>query len=326
MIGDVLGSAGDSLEVVLTGEKAGLWIDRAEGSGGDVFDLIAAHHRLDARSEFARVLDEARRLLGRAPSQPLPRNKPQKRRRWNLSVQRPRNGSTATSPASCSPWCIATTRPAARSSSGRGMRCAASGHAPVPRPLYHQPGIATADTVVLVEGEKCAQALIDAGIVATTAMHGANAPVEKTDWSPLTGKALLIWPDSDAPGWEYAMAVAQAALAVGATACDVLLPPEDKPEGWDAADALAEGFDVAGFIASGPRMSIKPATATPTQEAVGVGDRRCARAVVHHPLRRGLALLRRLGQVAAVGRATLAGRRHARWSSTSSGRCVAKRR
>ena len=43
LIGDVLGSAGDSLEVVLTGEKAGLWIDRAEGTGGDVFDLIAAH-------------------------------------------------------------------------------------------------------------------------------------------------------------------------------------------------------------------------------------------------------------------------------------------
>ena len=46
--------------------------------------------------------------------------------------------------------------------------------APVPRPLYLQPGIATADTIVLVEGEKCAQALIEAGIVATTAMHGAS--------------------------------------------------------------------------------------------------------------------------------------------------------
>ena len=46
--------------------------------------------------------------------------------------------------------------------------------------------------VVLVEGEKCAQSLIDAGIVATTAMHGANAPVEKTDWTSLAGKAVLI--------------------------------------------------------------------------------------------------------------------------------------
>jgi putative DNA primase/helicase len=26
------------------------------------------------------------------------------------------------------------------------------------------------------------------GIVATTAMHGANAPVDKTDWSPLAAR------------------------------------------------------------------------------------------------------------------------------------------
>ena len=66
---------------------------------------------------------------------------------------------------------------------------------------------------VLVEGEKCAQALIDAGVVATTAMHGANAPVDKTDWSPLAGKAVLIWPDKDKPGWDYATRAAEALLA-----------------------------------------------------------------------------------------------------------------
>ncbi|MGV2480259.1 UNVERIFIED_CONTAM: hypothetical protein IGO34_26005, partial [Salmonella enterica subsp. enterica serovar Weltevreden] len=58
---------------------------------------------------------------------------------------------------------------------------------PEPRPLYNQPGIQDAAQVVLVEGEKCAQALIEIGIVATTAMHGANAPVDKTDWTPLAG-------------------------------------------------------------------------------------------------------------------------------------------
>ena len=60
------------------------------------------------------------------------------------------------------------------------------------RPLYNQLGMLNAAQVVLVEGEKCAQTLIDAGIVATTAMHGANVPVNKTDWSPLAGKAVLI--------------------------------------------------------------------------------------------------------------------------------------
>jgi len=127
---------------------------------------------------------------------------------------------------------------------------------PDPRPIYNQPGLVTASEVVLVEGEKCAQALIDAGIVSTTAMHGANAPVDKTDWSPLSGKAVLIWPDRDKPGWEYAAQAAQAVLSAGAKSCHVLYPPEEAAEGWDVADAIAEGFDVATFLTHGPRLQM----------------------------------------------------------------------
>ena len=127
---------------------------------------------------------------------------------------------------------------------------------PDPRPLYNQPGLAAAASVVLVEGEKCAQALIDAGVVATTAMHGANAPIEKTDWSPLAGKQVLIWPDRDKPGWDYAMAAADAILMAGALSCAILMPPEDKPEGWDVADALAEGFDVAELSGDGATHAV----------------------------------------------------------------------
>jgi len=264
LIGDVLGNPGDSLEVVLEGEKTGLWTDRATGDGGDVFDLISAHHGIDAQHDFARVLDEAARVLGRVRE--LPTTKPKKAPpvdelgpatdKWDYLdaegkliavVYRydPPGGKKE-----FRPW------------DARRRKMAP----PEPRPLYNQPGIAIADAVVLVEGEKCAQALIDLGVCATTAMHGANAPVDKTDWSPLAGKAVLIWPDRDKPGWDYAMATAQAALVSGATSCDVLLPPDDRPEGWDAADAVAEGFDVAGVLAGGPRMSIKPTSITPTQE------------------------------------------------------------
>src|SRR5512134_2094724 len=59
LIGDVLGSPGDSLEVVLEGEKIGLWTDRATGDGGDIFDLIAAHLGADAQTDFPRVLQHA---------------------------------------------------------------------------------------------------------------------------------------------------------------------------------------------------------------------------------------------------------------------------
>ena len=131
---------------------------------------------------------------------------------------------------------------------------------PDPRPLFNQPGIKDAAQVVLVEGEKCAQALIDVGVVATTAMHGANAPIEKTDWSPLSGKAVLIWPDRDKPGWDYAAQAAQAILSAGAKSCHVLYPPEEAAEGWDAADAIAEGFDVATFLSHGPRLQMHDVT------------------------------------------------------------------
>ena len=65
--------------------------------------------------------------------------------------------------------------------------------APTPRPLFNQPGLMENQHVVLVEGEKAAEALMTHGITATTAMNGAKAPPEK-DWSPLKGKHLLIWP------------------------------------------------------------------------------------------------------------------------------------
>lgn len=255
LIGDVLGSPGDSLEVVLDGEKAGLWTDRATGDGGDIFDLIAANLGANAHTDFPRVMQHAAELLGRSPVT-LSRKTKKKEvpvddlgpatAKWDYLdgagkliavVYRydPPGGKKE-----FRPWDAKRRKMAP----------------PDPRPLYNQPGLKDAAQVVLVEGEKCAQALIHAGITATTAMHGANAPVDKTDWTPLEGKAVLIWPDRDKPGWEYAASAAQAVLDAGARSCHILYPPQEAAEGWDAADAIAEGFDVASFLVHGPRMQI----------------------------------------------------------------------
>ncbi len=255
LIGDVLGSPGDSLEVVLDGEKAGLWTDRATGDGGDIFDLIAAYLSVDAHTDFPRVMQHAADLLGQAPAATSRKTKKKEApvddlgpatAKWDYLdaagqliaiVYRydPPGGKKE-----FRPWDVKRRKMAP----------------PDPRPLYNQPGMKDAAQVVLVEGEKCAQALINAGVTATTAMHGANAPVDKTDWTPLKGKAVLIWPDRDKPGWEYAANAAQAVLDAGARSCHVLYPPQEAAEGWDAADAIAEGFDVASFLVHGPRMQI----------------------------------------------------------------------
>ncbi|MGA3954058.1 phage/plasmid primase, P4 family [Ralstonia nicotianae] len=256
VIGDIQGNPGDSLEIVLDGEKAGLWTDRATGDGGDVFAVIAGTLGVDVQTEFPRVLARAADLLGLASTQPVRRKRKEpptddlgpETAKWDYLDAAGRLIGV-----------VYRYDPPGRGKEFRPWDAKRRKMAPPdPRPLYNQPGLASATQVVLVEGEKCAQALIDTGIVATTAMHGANAPVEKTDWSPLAGKAVLIWPDRDKPGWEYADRASQAILQAGALLVAILLPPDDKPEGWDAADAIEEGFDVAGYLAAGARVPVVP--------------------------------------------------------------------
>jgi len=254
VIGDILGSPGDSLEVVLDGEKAGLWTDRATGDGGDVFDLIAAQAGLHVATGFSQVLERAVQLLGLSSAQPVRR----KRREPPTDELGPATAKwDYLDAAGKLLGVVYRYDPPGRGKEFRPWDAKRRKMAPPdPRPLYNQPGLASATQVVFVEGEKCAQALIDAGIVATTAMHGANAPVEKTDWSPLAGKAVLIWPDRDKPGWEYAANAAQAMLQAGAVSVAILVPPEDAPAGWDAADAIEEGFDIGGYLAAGARVPV----------------------------------------------------------------------
>lgn len=254
LIGDILGSPGDSLEVVLEGDKAGLWTDRATGDGGDIFALIAAYLGTNVHADFPRVLDEAADLLGRSRSVPVRRAKKE------APVDDLGPATAKWDYFDATGKLIAVVYrydPPGRKKEFRPWDAKRRKMTPPdPRPLYNQPGLAAAGHVVLVEGEKCAQALIAIGVVATTAMHGANAPVDKTDWSPLAGKSVLIWPDRDAPGWDYADRASQAILNAGATTVAVLVPPDDKPEGWDAADAIPDGFDVRGFLAVGERMPV----------------------------------------------------------------------
>lgn len=68
-----------------------------------------------------------------------------------------------------------------------------------PWPLYHLELIADAERVVVTEGEKAAEALIVFGVVATTAPSGAGNAAN-ADWSPLSGKQVILWPDKDDAG------------------------------------------------------------------------------------------------------------------------------
>ena len=257
-VGDTDGSPGKSLVVEFDGPRRGLWKDFATNEGGDVIDLWARSQGRSARNDFPRVAGEIRQWLGLAAPSITPMRRDVRSApmddlgaytgKWNYL-----------SPEGELIACVYRYDPP----TGKEYRPwdvrARVWRAPDPRPLYNQPTISKQREVVLVEGEKCAEALIARGIAATTAMNGAKAPVDKTDWNPLTGKTIVIWPDRDAPGWDYAENAARACVTAGCSSVAILVPPSDKPDKWDAADAVTEGFDCADFIAHGERRVVKAA-------------------------------------------------------------------
>jgi uncharacterized protein (DUF927 family) len=127
---------------------------------------------------------------------------------------------------------------------------------PALRPVYNLDKIEASpqSAIVIVEGEKSAEAAakIFPSSITTTSSGGSKA-WSKTSWQALSGRRILIWPDADKPGLEYADSVAS---MLHSTGCDVTIinsmglaaiaPNGSKREvvqGWDAADAIEEWKD-----------------------------------------------------------------------------------
>lgn len=277
-IGNVAGEPGSSLSIDLS---SGLWKDFSTDEGGDLISLYRTWRGYTGDSNFILSLKEiAHDFLGDPVEVERSTWKPSaldqiaekkaklgtKPRDENLQLGAPvatytyfdthanviasvvrfePDGTRASK--TFRPWCYKTVDGVQKWSPG----------APDLRPLYKLPEIALASTVVLVEGEGCADALNNVGITATSAMQGAHAPINKTDWSPLAGKTVIIWPDKDAAGFAYAKAVSERLLALGCTVLGVT-PPETAPDKWDASDCIAEGLDAQALIAGATPVQAKP--------------------------------------------------------------------
>lgn len=107
------------------------------------------------------------------------------------------------------------------------------GAPPESRPLFNLRHLPETGPVWVVEGEKAATAVIRAGHAATTSMCGSKSAA-LTDWSPLSGRDVIIWPDADAPGAHYAESVV--ALLKSKARSIQVLAFSDAPVGEDAAD------------------------------------------------------------------------------------------
>jgi hypothetical protein len=112
----------------------------------------------------------------------------------------------------------------------------------VARILYRLPEVVNAPEDALIwiaEGEKCVEALRGLGFIATTSPCGANAKWLPSYNGPLRGRPVIILPDNDEPGQQYAQKVASALQGVAASVKRLDLP--GLPEAGDVVDWLEAG-------------------------------------------------------------------------------------
>jgi putative DNA primase/helicase len=124
---------------------------------------------------------------------------------------------------------------------------------PTPRPLYGLPDLLTdKGPVIVVEGEKAADAGRSIGLLTTTSPHGAKA-ADRADWTPLAGRDVLILPDNDAPGEGYAARVAAILHGLSPPARVRILRLPGLPAGGDLVEYVAArraaGLDAAAIRA-----------------------------------------------------------------------------
>ncbi len=256
VVGNLAGAAGDSLSVNL---DSGRWADFATGQkGGDLVSLFAAIHGI-SQGEAARRLDDGT---------------PQPKRQRRPTADRERKKVVAPVPDSA-PACSAVHYKHGKPVkiwSYRGIDGSLLGHVaryeiedgkeilpwtwsgekwqlgswPAPRPLYGLETLAQRHPetpILVVEGEKAADAARSiAGklyIVVTWPSGALSWKLAK--WDRVHGRHVLLWPDADEPGvkcmWEIGHFLLEHCPEV-----KIILPGEDLAKGWDAADALKEGW------------------------------------------------------------------------------------
>jgi putative DNA primase/helicase len=117
------------------------------------------------------------------------------------------------------------------------------------RPLYNADLIAANPKlpVVLVEGEKCADwlnARADNKFIATCWVGGSKA-WQKSDFSILDGRRVVLWPDNDEPGMTCMTGIEQ---AIKSDTIKWVKIPDNMPKGWDCADSEWTPQQVQDYI------------------------------------------------------------------------------
>jgi hypothetical protein len=159
----------------------------------------------DERASFEADAPEAEPNKGNAPSKPPAEAEPAEQAAAGLFGRRPDMFWSYLDAEGSLVFCVARWNEADDKKKilpvswieGEGWTFA---HWPNARPLYNLDKLAAQPDapIVVCEGEKAADAaalIFSKKSIATTSCSGAGSP-HKTDWTPLAGRCVLLWPDA----------------------------------------------------------------------------------------------------------------------------------
>ena len=131
-------------------------------------------------------------------------------------------------------------------------------------PLFRELSLSanTDKPLLVVEGERtveCAQLLFGDRYEATTSISGSGS-VAHSDWTPVKGCVVYVWPDADTKGADYAVAVVRLCHEAGAAAV-FRVGTDDLPDGWDLADPIPDGLDIEARLAEATAVPPPPVAA-----------------------------------------------------------------
>ena len=163
---------------------------------------------------------------------------------------------------------------------------------PVPRPLYLRGPLRPELPVLVIEGEKCADRVHDmlAAEFDAVSWVGGSKAVDKSDWTPLAGRTVILWADADAkrykekhkragelmseadqPGMAAMIKIAGILRGLGCTVFFVDVPaPGEVADGWDVADLIDGGAGVDEVMSWVTKLRVEETAPEPVAEPVAV--------------------------------------------------------
>lgn len=228
---DINGGSGGSFSVNL---ETGIWAEfSGQGiKGGDLISLWAAKRGI-SQVEAAKELDE-----GKSKSLPFANKKND-----GVWIYKDASGNPVA--------CVArfNEKDGKKTFRQASVQCGEwvyKSH-PSPRPLYNLDILVKnpKQPCLIVEGEKTADAaMLINGIpyICTTWIGGAQSILNKTDWSPLYGRKILLCPDADEPGRIVMNKIAS--LLLEHCPSIKIIDTSDRPAGWDLADNQGLTWDI----------------------------------------------------------------------------------